>query len=53
MAEMMTLNSIVASYTELSGINFVQFLIEGEVQEVFIHSVLDVPIQRDEGSIKK
>lgn len=52
MAEMMTLNSIVASYTELPNIDSVQFLIEGEVREVFIHSALDSPIKREEESIK-
>jgi len=33
-AELMTINSIVASLTELPGIDKVQFLIEGNVREV-------------------
>lgn len=52
-AETLTLNAIVASYTELPDIDSVQFLIEGEIREVFIHSALDRPLKRDEGSIKK
>ncbi|HOM01658.1 MAG TPA: GerMN domain-containing protein [Acetivibrio sp.] len=52
-AELMTINSIVASLTELPGINKVQFLIEGNVREFFIHEALDAPIGRNESIIKK
>lgn len=51
--ELMTINSIVSSLTELPDISKVQFLIEGKVREVFIHSALDTPIERDESIIKK
>jgi len=51
-AETLTLNAIVASYTELPGIDSVQFLIEGEIREVFIHSALDRPIEGMRESLK-
>lgn len=52
-AELMTISSIVASLTELPEIDKVQFLIEGDVREFFIHEALDTPIQRNESIIKK
>ncbi|GAE90589.1 GerMN domain-containing protein [Acetivibrio straminisolvens] len=52
-AELMTINSIVASYTELPEIDKVQFLIDGNVREFFVHEALDTPIGRNESIIKK
>ncbi|WP_010243822.1 GerMN domain-containing protein [Acetivibrio cellulolyticus] len=50
--ESMTLCSIINSLTELPGINKVQFLIEGQKQEVYIHAVFDEPFARNEEMIK-
>lgn len=50
--EAMTINAIVNSLTELPNINKVQFLIEGQIREVFIHGALDTPIERNESIIK-
>lgn len=52
-AELMTINAIVASFTELPDITKVQFLIEGNVREFFFHEALDSPIERNESVIKK
>ena len=46
-AEIMTIYSIVNSLTELSNINKVQFLIDGEIREVFKHIMINEPLERD------
>jgi germination protein M len=46
-AETMTVYSVVDSLTELSAVNKVQFLIEGEKKESFIHMVFNEPFERD------
>ena len=51
--EAMTVNSIVNSLTELSGIDKVQFMIEGEICEIFIHGMFDKPFSRNEDIIQK
>lgn len=51
--EAMTLNSIVNSLTELSSVKKVQFLIEGEKREVYIHVAFDEPFSRNAGIIGK
>ena len=50
--ELMTLYSIINSLTELQGIDKVQFLIEGQKQEAYIHAVFDEPFERNEEIIK-
>ncbi len=45
--EQLTIYSIVNSLTELSGIDKVQFLIEGEKREVYHHMIFNEPIGRD------
>jgi len=52
-AERMTIYSIVNSLTELSNIDKVQFLIEGEKREVYQHMVFNEPIGRDISMIQK
>jgi spore germination protein GerM len=51
--ELMTLSSIVNSLTELPDIKNVQFLIEGQKQEVYLHVVFDEPFSRYEEMIQK
>lgn len=51
--EMMTLYSIVNSMTEIPEVKKVQFLIEGTVREVYLHSSLDMPYERNQDIIKK
>lgn len=51
-AEYMTIYSIVNSLTELSHIEKVQFLIEGEKKDVFIHFTFNEPFMRDEAMIR-
>lgn len=51
--ETLTVYSIVNSLTELGTIDSVQFLIEGEKRDEFIHMVLNEPITRDATIIKK
>lgn len=46
-AEQLTVYSIVNSLTELTNVEKVQFLIEGEKKDVFIHMVFNEPITRD------
>lgn len=46
--ETMTIYSIVNSLTELDTIDKVQFLIEGQKVEVFIHYIFNEPFERDE-----
>ena len=46
-AEQLTVYSIVNSLTELANVEKVQFLIEGEKKDVFIHMVFNEPIIRD------
>ncbi len=50
--ETMTIYSIVNTLTELDTIDKVQFLIEGQKQEVFIHYIFNEPFERDEKLIK-
>ena len=51
-SERMTLGSVVNTLTELSGVNKVQFLINGEKQEIYTHAIFDEPFSRDESLIK-
>lgn len=51
-AEYMTIYSIVNSLTELSHIDKVQFLIEGEKKDTLVHFTLNEPFERDEAMIK-
>ena len=51
--EYMTVYSIVNSLTELSNVDKVQFLIEGEKKDVFIHFTFNEPFERDVSMIKK
>lgn len=50
--EYMTIYSIVNSLTELSHIEKVQFLIEGEKKDTLVHFTLNEPFERDEAMIK-
>ena len=50
--ETVLINSIVNSLTELPYIEKVQFLIEGEVREVYTHLVFDEPFERNESFIR-
>ncbi len=50
--ERLAVYSIVNSLTELGTIDKVQFLIEGEKREEFIHMVLNEPIVRDKTIIR-
>lgn len=50
--EMMTIYSVVNSLTELEEVEKVQFLVEGQKMDVFIHMVFNEPFVRDEGLIK-
>ena len=52
-AEQLTIFSIVNSLTELGTIDMVQFLIEGEKRETFIHMTFNEPIVRNSTIIKK
>ncbi len=52
-AEELTVYSIVNSLTELSNVERVQFLIEGEKKDVFIHMVFNEPIARDVSLVLK
>ncbi len=52
-AERLTIFSIVNSLTELSGIDKVQFLIEGEKKDVYHHMIFNEPIERDVSMIQK
>lgn len=51
--EIMTIYSIVNTLTELPGINKVQFLIDGQIREAYIHSEFSEPFSRNEDIIKK
>lgn len=51
-AELLTIYSIVNSLTELTTIDKVQFLIEGEKKEEYIHMSFNEPIVRDKSIIK-
>lgn len=46
-AELLTVYSIVNSLTELANVEKVQFLIEGEKKDVFVHMIFNEPIARD------
>ncbi len=52
-SEMLTVYSIVNSLTELSTVERVQFLIEGEKREEFISMIFNEPIVRNPSMIKK
>ncbi len=52
-AEQLTIYSIVNSLTELSNIDKVQFLIEGEKKDVYHHMIFNEPIARDISMIQK
>ncbi len=52
-AERLTIFSIVNSLTELSNIDKVQFLVEGEKKDVYHHMVFNEPIARDISMIQK
>ena len=49
----MTVYSIVNSLTEISGVDKVQFLIEGQKKDVFIHLIFNEPFSRDQELIQK
>ncbi len=49
--ETMTIYSIVNTLTELDTVQKVQFLIEGQKEEVFIHYIFNEPFVRDESLI--
>lgn len=51
--ELMTLYSIINTMTELPDINKVQFLIEGQKEDIYIHAVFDEPFERNEEIIEK
>ena len=51
--EMMTVYSIVNSLTEIDGVEKVQFLIEGQKKDVFIHLIFNEPFERDAEIIQK
>ncbi|HOM02997.1 MAG TPA: GerMN domain-containing protein [Acetivibrio sp.] len=51
--EAMTLYSIINTMTELPGIDKVQFLIEGQKQEAYIHAVFNEPFKRNDKIIEK
>jgi len=50
--EQLTIYSIVNTLTELEGIEKVQFLIEGQKNESFIHMLINEPFVRDESLIE-
>jgi len=50
--EMVLINSIVNSLTELSYIEKVQFLVEGEKREVYTHMAFNGPFERNESLIR-
>ncbi len=52
-AELLTVYSIVNSLTELDTVDSVQFLIEGEKREEFIHMSFNEPIVRNKSIIKQ
>ena len=52
-AEQLTIYSIVNSLTELSNVDKVQFLIEGEKKDVYLHMIFNEPIARDVSMIQK
>ncbi len=52
-AERLTIYSIVNSLTELSNVDKVQFLIEGEKRETYHHMIFNEPIERDVSMIQK
>ncbi|MBE7035163.1 MAG: hypothetical protein E7402_03445 [Ruminococcaceae bacterium] len=52
-AERLTVYSIVNSLTELSNVDRVQFLIEGERKETYHHMIFNEPIERDVSMIQK
>ena len=45
--------SVVNSLTELGTVDSVQFLIEGEKRDEFVHMMINEPISRDASIIKK
>ncbi|MBQ2897210.1 MAG: GerMN domain-containing protein [Clostridia bacterium] len=51
-SEQLTIYSIVNTLTELEGVEKVQFLIEGQKSESFIHMLINEPFVRDEGIIE-
>lgn len=51
--ELMTINSIVNSLTELPHVKKVMFLVEGKTRDVFIHLSFDQPFGRNEEIIQK
>ena len=52
MGEQLTIYSIVNTLTSLEGIEKVQFLVEGQKNESFIHMLINEPFVRDESLIK-
>lgn len=51
-AEALTIYSVVNSLTELDGVDKVQFLIEGQKNESFIHMIFNEPFTRDDSYIQ-
>lgn len=52
-SEMLTVYSLVNSLTELGTVDKVQFLIEGEKKEEYIHMAFNEPIVRDKSMIRQ
>lgn len=52
MGEQLTIYSVVNTLTALDGIEKVQFLVEGQKNESFIHMLINEPFVRDESLIK-
>ncbi len=52
-SESMAIYSVVNTLTGLEGIEKVQFLIEGEKQEIYTHAIFDKPFVRNETLLEK
>ena len=51
--EMLTISAIVNSLTELPEVKKVQFLVEGQVRDVYLNAEFDKPFTRNESIIMK
>ena len=51
--ELITIYSIVNTLTDLPGIEKVQFLIEGEKREAYLHVVFDEPFTKNENALNQ
>lgn len=52
-SESMAIYSVVNTLTGLDGIQKVQFLIDGEKQEIYTHAIFDKPFERNESILEK